>query len=338
MIIGFTGTQSGMTESARMTFPDFLRSLQIIPPEHYKLGQWQRCATVNHERKRNASVKLGEDGRHGWAVNFESGAGAHRWSDGNAIERTAEERARDNARLSERIAKRREVEIAGIMRARTAYNAATPLRFANHDYLRRKRLDMTGCAGIKVDTEGALVIPKHRDGKLVSVERIFPDGSKKSAWQAPSKGASFKIWRPGASVTILCEGFATGLTVFAAVPQSTVVVCFSASNLVEVARREDWRGMVAIAADNDADTEANLGTNPGKEAGTKAAEAIGCGVAWPEFDGGSDWHDMFVARLELLEKREAEAQWPRSPVKLRQEALLPIKTALLNAMKFVGQK
>lgn len=321
-----------------MTFDAFLRDLGIIPPEHYKLGQWQRCATTNHERKRNASVKLGEDGRHGWAVNFESGAGAHRWSEGNAIERTAEERARDNARLSERIAKRREEEIAGIMRARTAYHVATPLRFANHPYLIRKRITMCGCAGVKVDADGALIVPKYRDGKLVSIERIFPDGSKKSAWAAPSKGASFKIWRPGASVTILAEGFATGIACFESVPQATVIVCFSAGNMIEVAKRETWKGMVAVAADNDHETQDNLGTNPGKEAGTKAAEAIGCGVAWPEFDGGSDFHDLFFARLELLEKRETLAQWPRSPVKLRQEALLPIKTALLGRMRFVGQK
>lgn len=321
-----------------MTFDAFLRELQIIPPEHYKLGRWQRCATVNHERKRNASVKLGEDGRHGWAVNFESGARAHRWSDGNAIERTAEERARDNAALSERIAKRREEEKRAIMFAQASYNVAIPLMHANHPYCIAKRLDMCGARGVRVDASFALVIPMYRSGRLVSTQRIFPDGHKRFITGAPSKGCLFKIWRPGASVTILCEGWATGMVCFQAVPQSIVIVCFSASNLVEVAKREDWRGMVAIAADNDWQTKDNLGTNPGIESGEAAAKAIGCGVAWPEYVEGSDFHDLFVERLEALEKREVDAQWPKSPHKLRQEALLPVKTALLNAMRFVGAK
>ncbi len=320
-----------------MTFHEFCLSRGIIPPDIFTLGKWQRCATVNHPRKKNASVKLDESGTIGWAVNFESAKNAETWSEGNAVERTAEEIALANARLSERIAKRREEEIRGSMRARAAYYAASDLRHAAHPYLERKRLTMLGCAGIRVDKEGALVIPKYRKGKLVSIERIFGDGTKKSAYQAPSKGASFRIWRPGASVTILCEGFATGLAVFEAVPQSTVVVCFSAGNMIEVAKREDWRGMVAIAADCDRDTEDNLGSNPGVEAGKQAAQAIGCGVAWPEFDGGSDWHDLFVARLEIIEETEKLKQWPRSPIKLRQDALLPVKNALMAALKNVQE-
>lgn len=342
-----------------MTFPDFCRSLGIIPPEHFTIGKWQRCATITHERKRNASIKLDDSGRIGWAVNFETGKSAETWSDGNAVERTAEERARDNAALSERIAKRRGEEMLGIMRARHAYHVATPLRFANHEYLRRKRLDMTGCAGIKVDAEGALVIPKQRDGKLVSIERIWPDGTKKSAYQAPSKGASFKVWRPGASVTILCEGFATGLTIFAAVPQAVVIVCFSASNLIEVAKREEWKGMVAVASDNDhftiCQTHKDMGLtepmdpceerpdwclcNPGKSAAIVAASGLGCGWACspPEIEG-TDWHDWFLARLALLEEKDKESQWPKSPFKLRQDALMPIRTAMMGAMKFAGSK
>lgn len=319
-----------------VTFPDFLRSLGIIPPEQFTPGRWQRCATDSNPRKRNASIKLNEDERSGFAQDFATMQECAVWlvtGDNGKIERTAQ----DIAASVERQRLRREMEIQGTMRARTAYVTSEPLRHANHPYLHRKRCDMQGCAGLKVDKEGALVIPMYREGRLVSVQRISEDGEKKFAWGAPSKAATFRIIRPGAVAQVLCEGLATGLTVFSACPMAQVIVCFSAANLIAVAEREDFTGMVAIAADNDAGTEEDSGKNPGIIAAQRAAEILGCGVAIP-YCQGTDFNDMFIERLERIEKEDESEIHRAHPAKLRERALVPIRTAVMGALKKVAKR
>lgn len=253
--------------------------------------------------------------------------------DNGKAERTAEQIAAS----VERQRLRREMEIQGTMRARTAYVTAEPLRHANHAYLRKKRCDMLGCAALKVDTEGNLIVPMEIKNRISSLQRISPDGDKRFAWGAPTKGATFRIWRPGAVAQVLCEGLATGLTIFSACPMAQVIVCFSAANLIAVAEREDFAGMVAIAADNDAGTEEDSGKNPGILAAQRAAEILGCGVAIP-YCQGTDFNDMFIERLERIEK-EDEAEIHRAhPAKLRERALVPIRTAIMGALKKVAKR
>lgn len=321
-----------------VTFDDFLRGHGIIPPETIQPGRWQRCATDTHPRKKNASVKLDESGNIGFAQDFASMTEAVIWRVDDytltKVERTAEE----NARLTERLAERRAEEIQGTMRARAAFVRGMDLRHANHPYLIRKRCDMLGCAGLKVDAEDWLMVPMYRDGKILSVQRINADGDKRFAAGAPTKGATFRIWRPGAVMQILCEGVATGLTAFAACPLATVTVCFSAANLIAVAEREDWKGMVAIASDNDADTEERTGKNPGVDAARRAAGLIGCGVAIPYSELGTDWNDAFCERLEKLEKENAEKPRPEGPFKLRQAALVPIRNVIVGVARKAIEK
>lgn len=317
-----------------MTFPDFLRSLAIIPPEQFKPGQWQRCATDSHPRKRNASIKLNEDERSGFAQDFATMGECAVWLMSSTTTARAERTAEDIAASVERQRLRREMEIQGTMRARTAYVTSEPLRHANHPYLHKKRCDMQGCAGLKVDKDGALVVPMYRDGKLASIQRISADGEKKFAWGAPSKAATFRIIRPGAVAQVLVEGLATGLTAFSACPMAQVIVCFSAANLIAVAEREVFAGMVAIAADNDAGTEEGSGKNPGILAAHRASEILGCGVAIP-YCAGTDFNDMFIERLERIEKEDESEIHRAHPAKLRERALVPIRTAMMSALKKV---
>lgn len=321
-----------------VTFYDFLRSHGIILPETIQPGRWQRCATDTHPRKKNASVKLDESGNIGFAQDFASMTEAVIWRVDDYTLTKKERTAEENARLTERLSERRAEEIQGTMRARAAFVRGQGLRHANHPYLIRKRCDMLGCAGLKVDADGWLMVPMYRDGKILSVQRINSDGDKRFAAGAPTKAATFRIWRPGAVMQILCEGLATGLTAFAACPLATVAVCFSAANLIAVAEREDWKGMVAVASDNDTDTEERTGKNPGVEAATRAASVIGCGVAIPYSETGTDWNDVFVERLEKLEKENAEKPRPESPFKVRQAALVPIRNAIMAEARKVIEK
>ena len=71
-----------------------------------------------------------------------------------------------------------------------------------------------------------------------------------------------------------------------------VIVCFDAGNLVKVASQFKARGLTVVCADNDGKSATNTGIDKGRQ----AAEAIGCGVAYPEGIDGTDWADALLER------------------------------------------
>lgn len=336
------------------SFSQFLDSLGIVPAAALVPGKWVRCSTASHPRKRNGSCKIDESGDFGFAIDHASMAEASVWKRvvDNTIP-TKEREAERQAALAQRLALRRQEEIRGTMRAETGYAKAQPLMRGEHAYLQRKRLSMEGARGLKVDADGWLVIPMYRDGKLISIQRVSPDGQKLFAPGAPTKGGSWKIWRPAAPVTILVEGAATGMAIFAACPMAVVEVCFSAANLVAVASRNHY-GTVAVAGDNDPwsmchrhkkenclepmDPELPrpewCRCNPGKTAAMEAARILGCGYAVPSCaDPGTDFHDLFLERLTKLEKANEGKPFAASPFKLRSEALAPIRAQIMRVAK-----
>lgn len=321
-----------------MTFPQWLATLGIIPPEHIQPGRWTRCATESHPRKKNASIKLNEDETSGFAQDFASMSECAVWRIIDNTARKVERTAEQMAAMAERIALRRQEEIRGTMRAVAEYAKAEQLRNSDHEYLRRKRLTMLGARGFKVRSDGNLVVPMLRDCKIVSVQSITPSGEKRFALGAPTKGATFAIRRPGSAMTILTEGLATGLTLFESCDVAQVIVCFSAVNLIAVAEREDFAGMLCVAADNDSDTEERTGHNTGVEAAQRAAIVLGCGVAVPYSELGTDWNDLFVERLEKMEAENVDKEWPESPYALRKRALAPIKAAVMATARMIPVK
>ena len=130
--------------------------------------------------------------------------------------------------------------------------------------------------------------------RIASLQAIYPDGQKRFWKGAPVKGCSYTLTRPGASITAVCEGFATGLAIYQAVRHASVIVAFDAGNLVHVVDRLRPKGSVVICADDDHGTEAKRGFNPGREKAANAAELIGAGVAWPEGIEGTDWADALA--------------------------------------------
>lgn len=319
-----------------MTFPDFCRSIGLVLPPAIEPGKTYRVPTETHPRKKNGLLRLDADERAGIAWNPETGDAASQWkANGKDIPK---DRSKDNAALSARLARKRDQEKAGIARAFSEYESAADLVGAMHPYLAAKRVTMDACRKLKVDSNGNLLVPMFRRSKLCSLQRISPTGEKKFATGAPSKAASFEIWRPRWSMTILCEGFATGATIFSACPMARVIVCFSADNLVTVAERGEWSGMIAIAADNDADTKENTGKNPGIECAERAAKSIGCGVAIPYPENGTDWNDVMREQSERLEATEGAKSWKPSPHKLRASALSYVAPAMMRAARMIVEK
>lgn len=313
-----------------MTFRDFLGSLGLQPATVDADGKWRRCRTADHPRKKNGSFKLAADGLIGWAINYATMTNVATWRAAGATDVPEYD---PRALTEARNAQRRQL-IAATRAAREFYESCEPLR-GGHPYLESHQLDMQGCFGLRVDRDGRtwhaalndyrtsqgdrpvrwqptapggfLIVPAYRSGQLVSVQRIAPDGTKLYYPGASTKGVSYTIERAGAPIHVVCEGLATGLALFAAVPLARVVVAFTTSGLLTAAENLP-AGLAVICADNDRATEARIGTNPGVDAAQKASEATGAGVAIPTCTDGTDWCDY---RNELYAERVQA--WNRKP-------------------------
>lgn len=105
--------------------------------------------------------------------------------------------------------------------------------------------------------------------RINSIQRIAADGSKLFLSGGKAKGSVFFIGPYMAHERWLVEGYATGLSLLAALHElhrkAQVVVCFSAGNLAHVGRLvKELRPKAYVFADNDK-----------SGAGAKAAEETG---------------------------------------------------------------
>lgn len=308
------------------SFERFLESLGLHPREIIP-GRWMRCPTENHPRKRNGSFKLAEDGQIGWAMDFAIHTEPVIWRPERYDAPNVDRRALTRRRIKERRAL-----IMAIHSARAFYESCELLR-KSHPYLEAKGLSMEGCFGLKRDPKsGALVVPMLIEGELASVQAIAADGDKRFWPGARTKGAQYRIDRPHAPLTVLCEGLATGLTLFSAVPTARVVVAFNAGNLAPVASTIG-HGLHVVAADNDHATARRIGVNPGVKAATEAADVLGCGVAVPECSG-TDWNDYFGERLVLLREAERGKRRAKSSAQIVQEVNAEIRAAVMRQARW----
>lgn len=310
-------------------FETFVRSHGIIPkgpivPD----GRVHRCGLEQKPRSDAGRWWLALDGTVGWIQVMSLHDEPVYW-------RPDREQAPDTfdpvkLRKSRELAARRQEERRrerrnAILAAREYWQQCRYVR-GGHPYLKAHGLGMEGVAGFRLDRKGWLVVPGERRGKLMTLQRIAPDGQKRFWTDAPAKAISYMIDRRGAAVTILCEGVATGLALFAAVPLARVLVAFTAGNLTEpdVLRRVP-KGVAVVASDNDHRTvcpmhrEKGLDMaldprdglpegcrcNPGIIAALKASQALGCGIAVPEAINGTDWADLRLERFKARwEKKE----------------------------------
>lgn len=265
-------------------FLSFCRDHGIIIDTLPVYGRWVRCPTLDHPRKRNGAVKWLET--HGFVQNHALMSEPALWQPDKTEKpislvelRRKQEKAREHARAEQ------QAQIQAIAAMRKYWNSLPMLR-GNHPYLEKKGLSNRGCSNLRIDGD-KLAIPMFKRGQLMSVQTIAPDGSKKFRFRCPVKETTYELKRSRSMFTCLCEGFATGLTLYQSIPTASVVVCFNSSNLVDVAKTRTTAGMTVICADNDHKTTGNPGITKGKE----AAEILRCGLAYPEGISGTDWDD-----------------------------------------------
>lgn len=301
-----------------MTFLEFARSLGLIVNHCPADSVWHRVKTETHPNKRNGAFKLFADGRLGFVQDHAHHQEPLRWEAGADVALPKVYRAA--------IARRQASDRASAARSAREmaqyWASCKPLR-GGHPYLESHGLDMTGCSGLRVASDGWLVAPAINDGFLCSVQRISPDGIKRFWPGCSMAGASYVIRSSNhyPALTIACEGLATGLALFAACKSALVVVAFDAGNMAKL--QFPVRGLATVAADNDFETAERLGRNPGIDAAKAISERIGAGVAWPEGIAGTDWCDYrqekraegmasrgrFVSEAQVYRAVDAVIEW-----------------------------
>ena len=150
----------------------------------------------------------------------------------------------------------------------------------SHAYLQRKRV---AAIGIRALRDMLLIPARDAAGNLHTLQFIGADGGKRFLTGGRIAGCYYAIGKPLDSL-LLCEGYATGATLYAATGRA-VAVAFNCGNLLAVARA--LRGKfpelrLIVCADNDFATPGN----PGLTHARAAARAVGGFVAVPRFEGG----------------------------------------------------
>lgn len=161
--------------------------------------------------------------------------------------------------------------------ARQKWDAAIPADAEHCPYLTRK-----GILPHDLRRRGQDLLVPITDGKrLVNVQTIGPDGSKRFIKGGEKAGCYSVIGDPSARDAYLCEGYATGASIFEATG-TTTYVGLDAGNLARVAERLTAKGVrLTVVADND--------DNHAGENGAKACR--GCEVVVIPMVGGKSGTD-----------------------------------------------
>lgn len=279
------------------TFTAFALAHGVEIGDLFASDRIRRCPTTAHPKSRNGAYWF--DGSRGWVQNWEHGDSVQWWNDITAKPWT-------EADKSAWLARRKTAEAERIRnQQRAADRAATLIATARqdtHGYLRAR--GFPDHKGLVIDDGRILLVPMRdvSSNALLGTQQIFLENNcweKKMLPGMRAKGAVFLIGSRRARETWLVEGYATGLSVAAAIHQlrmdASVTVCFSAQNLIHIAGL--LKGRRFVFADND-------------QSGTGARAAEATGLPWtmsPTLgDDANDLHQraglLAVARL-LMETR-----------------------------------
>jgi hypothetical protein len=243
--------------------------------DFFRVGEFQRLPLINGKKsKKDASVKIqGYDPLVVTWTNFKAGI------DGKFVAEKSTQRTYTPPKPKPRIYQHGKAE--------SLWSWGKPCE--DHPYLTAKRVNSYGLR----EHEGALLVPLYDEcGNLHNVQRIRPDGTKRYLKDCRKQGCFFQIGVNTPKI-VLCEGYATGATIYAALGWC-VVVCFDCFNLEPVAsalRRLYPQERFIFAADNDRHTKGN----PGITKAVAAAQKHGGAVYYPKFgdnESGSDWNDL----------------------------------------------
>jgi len=183
----------------------------------------------------------------------------------------------------------------------TARDAPPP---GERTYLDKKQVQPYG---VKFSTDGWILVPlRDIDGKLWNIQRICP---------VKTPGQSDKLTLPGGRVSglfhqigdphqgdalLIGEGYATVASLHECTGHPSTVA-FNAGNLAHVAKalRDKYpEKLIVVCGDDDRQTFAKTGKNPGREKAQAAAKAVGGLAVFPADlpEDGKDFNDLHRTR------------------------------------------
>lgn len=219
------------------TFRDILTDKGLIPAEIMADGKLHRCPTQTKPHKQNGAYIAHIDiPATLWWCNWENGEQGTFCAEAKqtlSIAEISAWRERQHSIQRQREAEYAERHAEAAQLARQEWNSAR-MCDANHPYLRRKGIP--ALEGIRQARDGALLIPVlDTADNLQSLQRIYPDGTKRFLVGGKVSGGQFIIQGQPEKPIAICEGFATGASIHLATGW-TVHVAFSANNMPVVAK------------------------------------------------------------------------------------------------------
>ena len=246
-------------------------------------GRWHRCPTTDKPKKKNGAYLF--DGQRGVVKNFATMQDYAAYRDGIGVGPVDKAELRARRALVEAENKAKQIEAC-----RIAQDMLKRAALDSHPYLIAKGFPLE--RGLVLN--GELLIPMREFrhyAQVNSLQRISADGSKLFLPGGKAKGSVFFIGPVMADERWLVEGYATGLSVLAALHElhrrAQVVVCFSAGNLAHVGKLvKELRPKAYVFADNDE-----------SGAGAKAAEETGLSFLMTmERGDANDYHQRHGIR------------------------------------------
>ena len=259
-----------------MSFQQFASNHGLIIKRLDASGRINRCGTTSHPNTKNGSYCF--DGQNGWVQNWEV-LDEPVWY--------ADEKEFTPAEKSAWLEKKREQDrLIAKARKEAAENSAKVLEsceLLEHSYLEEKGFKNEKGLVISTQERDFLIVPMYgmATEELTGCQYISEEDGMFQKRFATGMRAEYSVHRIGrGKLNILCEGYATGLSLAKAAKMScmdvSIVVCFSAGNMGKVAKLV---GDV-VAADND-----KSGT------GERAAQSTGLPYLMPDVVG-KDWNDV----------------------------------------------
>ncbi len=169
-----------------------------------------------------------------------------------------------------------------------------------HPYLIKKKVSPLDLRQNRRDGKDVLLVPlRDLDGKLWSLQRIYPDGKKLFLKDGRSSGLMHTLGDP-TPTRIIAEGFSTGASIHEATGHCVHIAfnCHNLKTIAESIRKAHPDTDLVIAADDDWKTEGN----PGLTKGTNAARFVKAKLAiptWPENQRGekdTDFNDLALSQ------------------------------------------
>lgn len=231
----------------------------------------------------------------------------------------AERKAERDAKRQDELVQTQKKQKSAAEMAKSILSHAVPV--TEHPYLTKKQLPSEGF----FQASGKLIVPLYKNGELVNVQEITADGAKKFLYGGEISECSFEFGKQPSSETILiCEGVATGASLFLASNCHTVVA-FNSGNLPKVTKiiaQSYPDANILVCGDNDQYKDKNAGLEASKKSISELQQAH---FILPDFKDTSsqptDFNDLMV--LEGMDNvtKQVEAGINELQQKIRKESL-----------------